>query len=408
MRLQYMPITDATQPAEGKRLVISDVAMRLKVSQRDISSATDISKTTLLRIYFNEWPARASRPELEAKLIAFFERAGATQEEIQTLFHARLANKPRPQRNQEDDTMLPIKATLTRDAQIKFETLTNPFDGRVEEQNQMFNSGETRLAHEAAWQTAINARLTLIKGESGSGKTTVLENLLERIETEGKSVIVIQPSVLGMEESDHKGRRLKSQDIVVAIIRTFDPTGAMPVGMELKSRKARTLLQDSARAGNSHLLLIEEAHGLSTETLRHMKRLHEYAVLGRRTLLGILLLAHPEIEHKLRQFNLRELSQRLEQIELQPLGNADLKAYLQTRVKRAGKPLDHYIDDTAIDELRSALTVIPGGVRQEPVSMLYPQAINNVMTSAMNVAARIGAPRVTRDVIRAMQLKGGR
>ena len=48
---------------------------------------------------------------------------------------------------------------------------------------------------------------------------------------------------------------------------------------------------------------------LPIPTLKHLKRLHERMRMGRRPMLGILLLGHPELEDKLNRFDVREVSQ---------------------------------------------------------------------------------------------------
>jgi len=121
--------------------------------------------------------------------------------------------------------------------------------------------------------------------------------------------------------------------------------------------------------------------------------------LGRRPMLGILLVGHPELEKKLNRFDVREVMQRTEIARLRPLG-ADLSTYLQLRASAAGRKLDEFITPDGVDELRSRLTV-KGPGQDAPVSLLYPLNVNNWMVAALNMAAELGAPRIDRDVVRA-------
>jgi type II secretory pathway predicted ATPase ExeA len=133
-------------------------------------------------------------------------------------------------------------------------------------------------------------------------------------------------------------------------------------------------------------------------TLKHLKRLHELRD-GRRPLLGILLLAQPELKLRLaaglRSGTLREVAQRCEVVELLPL-DSDLKPYLERRAAAANLRLADLVDDDAIECVRSRLTRKMGA---SAVSMCYPLAVNNLVTRALNHAAQLGEPRVTRDVV---------
>ena len=60
----------------------------------------------------------------------------------------------------------------------------------------------------------------------------------------------------------------------------------------------KRLLEESTQAGNQHVLVIEEAHGMPIPTINHMKRLHEQMRFGRKPMIGILLIGHPELATK--------------------------------------------------------------------------------------------------------------
>lgn len=117
---------------------------------------------------------------------------------------------------------------------------------------------------------------------------------------------------------------------------------------------------------------------------------------GLRPLLSIILIGQPELAVKLSEHNpeVREVVQRIEIITLQQLDN-ELEGYLTHRFKRAQVPLDKVVERSAIDALRAKL-VPPRGSG----SLLYPLAVQNALTAAMNRAADLGVPVVTADVIR--------
>ncbi|MGH8088194.1 MAG: AAA family ATPase, partial [Stenotrophomonas sp.] len=154
-------------------------------------------------------------------------------------------------------------------------------------------------------------------------------------------------------------------------------------------------LRDSARSGHSHVLIIEEAHCLPLATLKHLKRFRELKD-GLRPLLSVILIGQPELQVKLSEHNpeVREVVQRIEIVNL-PALDAELEGYLTHRFKRNHLPLERVLDRSAIEALRAKLTPTRGAA-----SLLYPLAVQNAITAAMNRAADLGVPAVTADVVR--------
>ena len=77
--------------------------------------------------------------------------------------------------------MLLPKQTLSEAARKQYTLFTNPFDGEVTSDAEMFINGEIRFVHETAWQAAVGGRMVAVIGESGAGKTTMLDDLKEKI-----------------------------------------------------------------------------------------------------------------------------------------------------------------------------------------------------------------------------------
>ena len=81
-----------------------------------------------------------------------------------------------------------------------------------------------------------------------------------------------------------------------------------------------------------------------------------------------------------------------------------LEDSLKFKFDRAGKPLAEVLDEKGMDAIRARLTTRDSQRRGEAatVSLLYPLAVNNLLTACMNHAAGIGAPRVSADVVMAV------
>lgn len=417
---------DPAHPPVGTRLQLGVVAAVLKITVSDMATCLNLARSTLHGLLTNEWPTRFSEPDkalARQALAELFIQRGATPEQLATLWHAhghqgayldtnRLTVRPAPKAlpaepaptattpEDEPDMLLP-KQALSPQAKRHFKLFSNPFDGDVTKDEQMFNGDDVRYVREAAWQCAQVSGFVAIVGESGAGKTTIQADLEERIVRSADQVTIIRPSVLGMEQSERQGAQLRSADILHAIISQLAPQRAMPQTLQARTVSAQKLLAASTEIGNRHLLVVEEAHSMPNAVLKHLKRLHEMRA-GRRPLLGILLLAQTELKKRLadglRDGSLREVAQRCEVVELLPLDN-DLRGYLDCRATAAGVRLDSLIDQAGIDQLRHRLTMRARDGRSGAVSMCYPLAVNNMLTRCLNKAAEMGEPLVTKDVV---------
>lgn len=95
----------------------------------------------------------------------------------------------------------------------------------------------------------------------------------------------------------------------------------------------------------------------------------------------------------------REIVQRCEQIELEPLDSA-LEAYLTHKLARAGIKLADVMEADAIDAIRARLIhVPPGGKPSDARSICYPLVVHNLVARAFNAAADVGYAKVDAQVI---------
>lgn len=295
--------------------------------------------------------------------------------------------------------MLLRKQTLTQQARKHFSLFQDPFsDDAMQGSDDVFATPDIRYVREYLWTTAKFGGFVAVVGESGAGKSTLRRDLIERIKQENEQVIVIEPYILGMEDNDRKGKTLKAGAIAEAIIATIAPLERPKATPEARYAQLHRLLRDSCRAGNKHLLIIEEAHGLPLPTLKHLKRFRELED-GFKKLLSIALIGQPELRLKLSETNpeVREVTQRIELIELPPLDN-DLENYLNFKFKRAGCNPSNIIDADGIEAMRQRLVISAG--KRGKVSLLYPLAVNNFLTACMNLAASIGIPVIDADTVK--------
>lgn len=287
---------------------------------------------------------------------------------------------------------LPEAEMLSQKAKNHFHIFRDPFIDDVQKKEDVFLSTDQRYIAEAMFHTVKHGGFLAVVGESGAGKSTLRRAMLERIQTEGLSATIIQPRLFD------KGR-LTTGLICEAII--GDLSNERPrQSLERKARQVEQLLTGSSRAGNNHVLLIEEAHDLTIKTLKYLKRFWEMED-GFKKLLSIILIGQPELKDKLderQNWDAREIIQRCEVAELRPL-NGNLEEYLALKFNRINTKLTDVFDIDAFDALRERLTIRRRG-QQVGDSMLYPLRVNNAVTKSMNLAANIGAPKVNAEIIK--------
>lgn len=300
-----------------------------------------------------------------------------------------------------DDPMLLQNETLTPAARKHFGLFRNPFNDDINGREDVFLSPDIRLCRERLWDVAKNGGFCAIIGESGSGKTTLHEELNERIHREGAPVIVIEPYILAMEDNDVKGKTLKSGQIAETIISALDPNASPKRTPHARFKQLHDLLKASYKSGNTHVLIIEEAHSLPIATLKHLKRFRELKD-GFARLLGVVLIGQPELKIKLSAHNpeVREVVQRCEVVELEPL-DRHLQDYITHKITRVGGSATAMFEADAFDAIRAKLTRTARGAKaSESISICYPLVVNNFLTKVMNIAASISMEKISADLIK--------
>lgn len=381
-------------------LALKNLLQQHGISQAQLARELDVSPALVAQLLNHEkWPTSPDKSTLMGRITEALAARDITVDAVmfEAVADSESATFITP--NQESIDMLLRKTALSQAARQHFNLFRDPFSNDVNEAADVFTSPDIRRVREYLWATAMHGGFISVIGESGSGKSTLRRDLHDRIAREDAPIIIIEPYVLGMEDNDVRGKTLKASAIADSIILTLAPQEKPRVSMEAKSRQLHRILKDSRRAGFNHCLIIEEAHGLSIATLKHLKRFFELED-GFKKLLSIVLIGQTELKIKLseRAPEVREVVQRCEVVELPPL-DAQLDQYLKFKFERVGKGVDDVFETGALDGVRGRLIFAKAGKTRESVSLMYPLMINNLITAALNQAALLGFPKITHDLI---------
>lgn len=355
------------------------------------------------------WPITTAAVEVKAQAERILRDHGVPAEVIETVWESDPADPARcaapefrhsamqPANLADDEDSPEIHEMLSSNARRHFNLFRDPFQDDVQGADDVYLSADQRYIREAMFTTSKHGGFVAVVGESGAGKTILRKDLIERINRENQPITLIQPQVIDKT-------RLNAGMIFEAIIDDLAPGTPIRRSQEAKARQAQKMLTESSRAGNSHVLIIEEAHDLSIPTLKVLKRFWELED-GFKRLLAIILIGQPELKMRLDErhnYEAREVIRRCEVAELLPL-DRHLEDYLAKKLGRVGAEPGRILAADAYEAMRQVKgpQMRPGGVVAKP-SQLYPLVVNNLVTRAMNAAAEIGVPVVSADVIRAL------
>jgi type II secretory pathway predicted ATPase ExeA len=118
-------------------------------------------------------------------------------------------------------------------------------------------------------------------------------------------------------------------------------------------------LLDRYRAGETAVLIVDEAQNLSDEVLEEIRMLTNLETFTEK-LLQIVLVGQPELEQKLKQPQLRQLRQRLTlRAKTHPLTLDETRAYVQQRLRIAGSNGQQIFEPEAVATIHHHAMGIP-------------------------------------------------
>jgi general secretion pathway protein A len=166
------------------------------------------------------------------------------------------------------------------------------------------------------------AAFSLLTGDIGSGKTTLVRRLLQQL---GNQVAV------GLISNTHG--RFKSIHGWALSALGIAPTGDSDIAVY--DALVDFFVREYGK-GRRTLLILDEAQNLSIDALEEL-RLLSNVNSERDLILQILLVGQPELRHKLSRPELRQFAQRVSvDFHLRPLDREETHAYIHHRINVAG------------------------------------------------------------------------
>ena len=226
----------------------------------------------------------------------------------------------------------------------------------------------------AGLEHGIEARngFTVVTGEAGTGKTTLLHRLVSSSAGTIEYALIINPR-LGF----------------IPLLRTI----LQNLGLPSSSTDRETLLEqlnghlrEQFTKGRTVALLFDEAQSLSDEVLEELRLLCNQEI-GGATLTSIVLMGQPELENRLDHSRLHQIKQRItSRRRLTPLQDPDVRHYVASRLEHVGYKGDELFEPAAIERIISWSSGIP-------------RLINTICDNALLLAYQASERRVTAGMI---------
>jgi len=168
-----------------------------------------------------------------------------------------------------------------------------------------------------------NAGFTVITGEIGSGKTTLVRHLLQKL----------PPKITtGLISNSPQGRQELLQWIMMSFGRPFD--GDYPTLF----KRLQDFLHGQYSGGRRTMLIIDEAQNLEPEALEHLRMLSNINA-DQHQILQLILVGQPQLRDLLQAPQLHQFAQRISSdFHLTPLGESDVGNYISFRLQAVGAP----------------------------------------------------------------------
>lgn len=166
-----------------------------------------------------------------------------------------------------------------------------------------------------------NAGFTVITGEIGSGKTTLVRHLLKKV----------SPAItIGLISNSPQGRQELLQWILMSLGQSFD--GDYPILF----KKLQDYLYGQFANGRRTILIIDEAQNLEPAALEHLRMISNINA-DKFQILQLILVGQPQLRDLLQEPRLHQFAQRISSdFHLRPLDDREVANYIAFRLQAVG------------------------------------------------------------------------
>ncbi len=215
-----------------------------------------------------------------------------------------------------------------------------------------------------------SAGFTVITGEIGSGKTTLIRYLLRRLDPQ---------VVVGLMASTPQGQASLLQWVMMSLNQPYEES------YPRLFKRFQQFLYDQYSKGRRTILIVDEAQNLDTNSLEELRMLSNINA-DKDQLLQVVLVGQPQLKDRLQAPELLQFAQRVSSdFHLKPLLASDVIRYINFRLDAVGCNYHLFTDD--------ACRMIAGASRG------IPRAINILCDTALVYGFAAEANEITTELV---------
>ena len=216
-----------------------------------------------------------------------------------------------------------------------------------------------------------NAGFTVITGEIGSGKTTLVRHLLKKLNPKNINVGLISNTPHGREEL--------LQWIMMSLGQPFEGNTAVLL------KGFQDFLYSQYSNQRRTILIVDEAQNLGEEALEGLRMLSNINV-DKYQFLQLILVGQPQLKELLCSPKLLQFAQRVSSdFHLKPLAQDDVAKYIDFRLGAVGSPAKIFTDDAC-----KMIAAASHGI---------PRVINILCDTALVYGFSIGSHRIDSKLV---------
>lgn len=249
-----------------------------------------------------------------------------------------------------------------------------PFENNLDPRFLFLSEDHNEVLAALHYFVKTNKSFAIVCGDVGTGKTMLINVFLKRLVPKSVQTIMVSNPYLD------------SHELLLYIARVMNIVIDDKQGILDVTDKVKSALMEANSLHRQLLLIVDEAHLLSDQSLEEIRLLSNIETDDKK-LLQILLVGQYELSHKLDRPEMRQVRQRLNINRfLSPLNAAETVNYIDHRLKKVGSSFESCFRSNC----SSVIYKMTGGV---------PRQINHICDNALLICMTEGMRKVNRKIL---------